>query len=164
MIYWFFGIPGSGKSFVADRFSVMTGIRAFNGDDFHSTDDRKAIEAGKFTLAHRHTQLTRIAHALRALGKSDAIVTHPLPDRESRARIQRLYSDAGRLVYVKAPIELIKHRLGRRTGHHFRADQLDAWIPKHWQEPVGENCFVIENGPDDEMLKLQLMSLDNECR
>jgi gluconate kinase len=159
MVHWFFGFPGSGKTHVAGLFSQRAGIPRYEGDDFHTEDDRRAIEAGAFTLAHRHAQLERIHRALRNAGISDALVTHPLPDKASRQLVRGLSGHVARLIYVTAPLPLIKERLATRKDHHFSARLLDAWIPRHWEEPVGEDCFLIKNGPDEDLLEVQLRKL-----
>jgi gluconate kinase len=142
MRYWFFGLPGSGKTYLAKQFSLMTNFPQFEGDDFHTADDRKVIAEGAFTLAHRHAQLARVASSLQASAVADAIITHPLPDRASRALIRE---QSARLVYVAAPVPLIRERLISRTGHHFGVDLLDAWILRHWEDPMGEKCIVVNN-------------------
>src|SRR3989344_1505946 len=143
MMYWFFGIPGSGKSHLAGLFSQMTGIQVYEGDDFHTEDDRRAVAEGTFTLEHRYAQLERINATLQATRMPNALVTHPLPDRTSRALVRKMSDGAVRLIYVTAPLPLIKERLRTRTGHHFGPDLLDAWVPRHWEEPKDEDCFVI---------------------
>jgi len=142
MHYWFFGLPGSGKSHMANLFSAMTGFPQYEGDDFHTHEDRRVIAEGQFTLAHRHAQLKRISDVLHSAEVLDAVITHPLPDRNSRAG---LYTRSSKLIYVKADLALIKQRLTSRTGHHFGADQLDEWIPRHWEKPIGEENHIIQN-------------------
>lgn len=157
--YWFFGVPGSGKTHIAGLFSQMTGIPRFEGDDFHTEDDRRAVAQGAFTLERRHAQLERIHFALQKAHTPYALVTHPLPDKASRKLVRGLTGHAVQLVYVKAPFVLIKQRLITRKGHHFGPELLDAWIPKHWEEPKDEDCFVIENGSEDHLLESQLREL-----
>jgi gluconate kinase len=159
MLQWFFGFPGAGKTHVAGLFSQMTGIPRYEGDDFHTEDDRRAVEAGTFTLAHRHAQLERIHLAIRTAGISDALVTHPLPDKASRELVRGLSGHAARLIYVTAPLALVKERLATRKDHHFSARLLAAWIPRHWEEPEDEDCFVFENGSDNDVLQEQLTKL-----
>jgi gluconate kinase len=137
MEYWFFGPPGSGKSYVGGLFSQMTGNPLYDGDDFHTEEDRRVIARGEFTLAHRH----------------------PLPDRTSRERVRNFGSRTVQLVYVRAPLALTKTRLWARTNHHFDAQLLDAWLVRHWEEPNGEDCFVIENDLDSAPLEVQLEEL-----
>ncbi|MES2135114.1 MAG: AAA family ATPase [Patescibacteria group bacterium] len=152
---WFFGIPGSGKTYIAKRISEMTGIPSYEGDDFHTEDDRRAIAESRFTLAHRHQQLKRIIVKLQTSGVSHALVTHPLPDRKSRALV-RSFGGAVRLIHVKAPLEVIKDRLSTRTNHHFDIGLLAAWIPRHWEEPEGEDCLVVKNDLDNNLLDAEL--------
>lgn len=152
MQYWFFGLPGSGKSHVASLFSCMLNVSQIEGDDFHTENDRKMIAEGSFTLVHRHAQLKRI---LNEIQDSDVIVTHPLPDKISRSLIRE---SSCQLIYVTAPLFLIKRRLAAREGHHFGAELLDAWIPRHWEEPVGEGNIVINND-GNESLEHQLEKL-----
>lgn len=159
MIYWFFGLPGSGKTYAARRFSRLTGIPAYEGDDFHTEEDRRAVAAGAFTLAHRHAQLERIQRVLQAHAMSGAIVTHPLPDKASRILVKASSAVPVRLVYVTAPLPLIRSRLETRTDHHFGVELLDAWIPKHWQEPTDEDVFVLHNHAGAPPLESQLRRL-----
>jgi len=126
----------------------MIGFPQYEGDDFHTEDDRKVIAEGLFTLSHRHAQLKRVSAALRSAKVLDAIITHPLPDRNSRAG---LYKKSCKLVYVKTDLVLIKQRLANRKGHHFGADQLDEWIPRHWEEPIGEENLVIHNNESENL-------------
>jgi len=158
-LYWFFGLPGSGKTHVAKIVSQMTGLPVYEGDSFHTEDDRRVIAAGAFTLARRHAQLERIRLALQTAGTLDALVTHALPDKASRTLVRGLSGHASRLIYVTAPLTLIRKRLAARRDHHFGPELLDAWIPRHWEEPEGEDCFVIENGTDDRLLEAQLRKL-----
>ena len=159
ILYWFFGFPGSGKTHVAGVFSQMTGIPQYEGDDFHTEDDRRAVAAGAFTLERRYAQLMRIHADLQTAHAPDALVTHPLPDKKSRQLVRSLSGDAVRLIHVTAPLHLVKQRLADRHGHHFGANLLDAWIPKHWEEPRDEDCFLIENGSDERLLEAQLRKL-----
>lgn len=156
MIYWFFGLPGSGKTYLAKKFSRLAGIPQFEGDEFHTEEDRRVIAVGQFTLAHRHAQLTRIDEALQGI-TGHAIVTHPLPDKESRERVRS--SGNTRLVYVKASLRLVKSRLVRRKEHHFGPELLDAWIDRHWQEPEEEECFALNNSRNAPAVERRLRAL-----
>ena len=159
MIYWFLGIPGSGKTHIARLFSQMTGIPQYEGDDFHTEEDRRAVAEGMFTLEHRHAQLSRIGTALQSVRQRDALVTHPLPDKASRARVRDSGDGNVRLAYVRAPLDVTRERLSLRTNHHFGAHLLDAWLVRHWQEPEGEDCFVIENDSSAQTLETRLKEL-----
>ncbi len=156
MIYWFFGLPGSGKTTLAKLFASMTGFPHFEGDEYHTDEDRRVIALGQFTLAHRHAQLTRIDEALQA-ARGSAIVTHPLPDKASRDRVRA--SGNARLVYVQAPLRLVRARLQGRTGHHFGPELLDDWIARHWQEPTGEDYYALNNSENGPAVRRRLNAL-----
>lgn len=158
MIYWFIGVPGTGKTYVARLFATLTGFPQFEGDDFQTEDDRKVIAAGAFTLEHRYAQLSRISTALKDAGVTNGVVTHPLPDTESRRLVRE--SGNAQLVYVRAPLAVIRGRLKARKDHHFGSELLTPWLKQHWAEPTQEEgCLVIDNFGSGETLEAQLRRL-----
>ena len=156
MIIWILGPPGSGKTFIARLLSQMTGFRHYEGDEFHTEEDRRAVAAGLFTVEHRHQQLAKIIAKLREDCVPDAIVTHPLPDKASRALIREVSDGTASLIYVRAPFDLIEERIGARNDHHFTVDLLEPWMTRHWKEPEPGECYVIDNDPDARPLIAQL--------
>ncbi len=156
MVYWFYGQPGSGKSYVAAIFAEMIGATQYEGDTFHTKADRRAVLKGTFTLERRHAQLARIAKALKAQKGKDAIVTHPLPDKRSRELLAASGGGDVVLIYVRTPRALQLKRLKARKGHHFTPDLLPAWINRHWQEPKGEGHFLVRNSVTKRELKKRL--------
>lgn len=159
MWYWFFGIPGSGKTHTAKLFSRMIGIPHFEGDDFHTEADRDAIAEGTFTLQDRYAQLERISSALHRERTLRAVITHPLPDKSSRRLVHRLSDNRAQLVHVTAPLPLIKARLRGRKNHHFGENLLDAWLRRHWEQPTCESNFVIRSDVRRRRVKAQLETL-----
>lgn len=159
MWYWFFGLPGSGKSHVAGILSRLTGIPQYEGDNFQTAEDRGFIARGAFTVQRRHDQLMRIVSKLGDSNRKDALITHPLPDKVSRALVRTLHPHGTQLVYVTAPLTLIRKRLRERENHHFGPELLDAWISRHWEDPVNEDTFVIDNGEGVDTLVSQLNQL-----
>ncbi|MEK7156876.1 MAG: hypothetical protein AAB790_03690 [Patescibacteria group bacterium] len=59
-------------------------------------------------------------------------------------------------MHVTAPLVLVRKRLHERKNHHFGPELLDAWIARHWEEPAGEDFFLIENAEEKEALVSQL--------
>lgn len=155
-IIWFLGMPGAGKTVLGNRFAKMIGVPCFDGDDYQTDRDRELIEKMQFTQEHRDAQLSRIIDAVCALGR--CIVTHPLPNPESRAWA---HAHDGTLVYVRAPVPLVHLRLKseERRHHHFRPEMLRPWILRHWVEPEHEGCFVINNTFDNTAVNERLGEL-----
>jgi gluconate kinase len=154
MTYWFFGLPGSGKSHVAKIFSEISGVPVIDADDFHTKSDREAIRKRAFTVERRHAQLKRVQRHLRRMKTGDAIVTHVLADTKSRSLLVNQSGSPAMLVYVTTPRAQHLKRLQRRKNHHFTADMLEEWIPRLWQEPERGRYPVIRNNvPKRELVK-----------
>ncbi|OGE64288.1 hypothetical protein A3I48_03610 [Candidatus Daviesbacteria bacterium RIFCSPLOWO2_02_FULL_36_7] len=135
MIYWFFGYPGVGKDYLAEKLSQLVSIPHIDADNFLTNTDKKKLIEGKFTQKDRIRKLKRIVvYIKKILPKySNLAIADSLPDNLSRKFLFDTFIANITFIYVSAPKTIhLKHLKGRK-GHFFKAEMLDPWIKKHWE-------------------------------
>ncbi len=136
MIYWFFGYPGVGKDYIAQKFAKVADVFYINGDSLLLATEKKKIAAGTFTKQDRLKKLTRIAKYLKSLKKESAI-TDSLPDSTSRNFLLKKFKK--HIVFIRVTTSKTKHlsQIKNRKGHFFTHTLLDTYIQKNW-ESIGD--------------------------
>lgn len=136
MIYWFFGYPGVGKDFLAKKLSKVINIPYIDADDFLTPTDKQKLIKGTFAQKDRIRKLKRIiAHINKLLSKhSHLTAADSLPDNLSRNFLLETFKSNIIFIYVTVPKSAHLKQLKERKGHFFKAELLDTWIKKHWED------------------------------
>lgn len=136
MIFWFFGYPGIGKDYLAEKLSELVSIPHINADDFLTKIDKKKLIDGTFTKKDRIKKLKRIiSHIKKILRKYPHLTAaDSLPDNLSRELLLKTFGSNITFIHVSAPTAIHKKRLKERQGHFFTVEMLDSWIKRHWEE------------------------------
>ena len=114
----FFGLAGSGKSYVADLISEHTGWYVYHADEDITMEMRQALAQHRpFDDEMRDRYFSIIVDKIRALKNIHAhlLVTQAVYKQRHRDFLLSHIPDM-ELVYVQADDELIEHRLLARNG------------------------------------------------
>jgi gluconokinase len=144
------GVSGSGKSTVGRLLAERLGWIYAEADAFHPAAKIAKMAAGHpLDDADRAPWLAAIGHFVDETG------AHGRPAVVTCSALKRAYRDelrAGRpnlrLIFLEAPVELLRQRLSAREGHFFPADLLDSQF-KDLEAP-GPDEQAIEIAVDDE--------------
>lgn len=159
MIFWFFGYPGIGKDFLAEKLSKLASIPHIDADDFLSKTDKKKLSNGSFTQRDRIRKLKRIIKQVKLLEKNPNIAAaDSLPDNLSRKLLLDSFRENITFIYVTAPKKLHLKRLKSRKNHFFTENLLDNWINKHW-ETIEIPHTTFQNIEDLKKLEKKLLSI-----
>jgi gluconokinase len=128
MILVLMGVSGSGKTTIGSLLARALKWRFYEGDDLHSAANRSKMSHGiPLTDADRLPWLHRIRRLIeRCLAEGvDAVIACSALKRSYR---EVIVSDAKqvRVVYLKGSPNLIKARLGERTGHFMPSSLLPS--------------------------------------
>lgn len=117
-IIYIMGVSGSGKTTIGRLLSEKTGIPFFDGDDFHSAENKEKMKAGSpLTDADRYgwlQSLNKLATAESVKGGA-IIACSALKEKYRKLLSENL--DNPVWVFLKGSFELISHRMQNRTGH-----------------------------------------------
>ena len=156
MVFWFFGFPGSGKDFCANKFSKILKAPYVNADDFLTEELKRKLVDGTYTIEDRIEKLEKICQYILNLLKqnSHVIATDSLPDNRSRQLILDTFKNQIKMILVTVSLEAHKKRLKKRQNHFFTADLLDKWVTKFW-EPITFHHTILKNDKsgDQELIK-----------
>jgi len=137
------GVSGSGKSSVGDALSERLGIPYRDGDDLHSPENIRKMQAGEaLTDADRWPWLDRVALELAAL--APVIIGCSALRRAYRDRIRAGAGGPVYFVHLAGSRELIAERMARRSGHFMPTSLLDSQFAA--LEPPGpdEDAVTVE--------------------
>lgn len=154
MIYWFFGLPGSGKDYCAKLMKKLIKARYFHIDDFLTEEDKEKLINGTFTISDRINKLKRVSSDLSEIDLSlvNIVAADSLPDTKSRGLLQTRFGNNIMFIYVRVEPKTHERRMKERKNHFFTYSLLDSWVKKHW-EPVNMPHIVVDNNSDgDEVL------------
>lgn len=121
------GVSGCGKSTVGAALAEMLGGVFLDGDDYHPQGNVDHMAAGRpLTDAMRWPWLDRLAVAVND-ARADRITVFACSalKKSYRDRLRAAIPDL-QVVYLDAPKEVVKARLGQRKGHYMPPDLLDS--------------------------------------
>jgi len=149
------GVAGSGKSTVASGIAKSLGCQMIEGDDFHSSENRRKMAEGvPLTDSDR-------AGWLESLGRE--LASHPDGAVLSCSALKRAYRDTLRraspglrFVYLQISHENARLRIEERANRHFFPESLVESQFKALEPPVDEPDVLTV----DAMAKLDKIILD----
>jgi len=144
------GASGVGKSTVARPLAERLGAEFAEGDAFHSPENVARMAAGKpLTDADREPWLRAIAVWIGAHERAagDAVVACSALGRRYRDVLRHGHPSVV-FVQLVAPIAVLEHRLGTRTGHYMPASLLPSQLETLEPLEPDEPGFVLEASED----------------
>jgi gluconokinase len=135
------GVSGSGKSSVGRRLAERLALPFCDGDDLHPPANVAKMRAGTpLDDADRRPWLLALAALIgerEAAGRSTVLTCSAL--RRGYRDLLRDGHPSVRFVHLAVPLEVLRARLARRTGHFMPASLLDSQLatlePLHPDEP-----------------------------
>ena len=122
------GVTGAGKTTVGIALAERLGLRFVDADDLHPAANVEKMAAGiPLTDDDRWPWLAAVGDALAEAGEPGLVVACSSLKRAYRDAI-RARADGVRFVHLTAPPELLRDRLGHRTGHFMPATLLDSQL------------------------------------
>lgn len=165
MVFWFFGYPGVGKDYCAQKFKEIAKIPYLHGDDFLNVIERKKLLSGTFTSMDRLNKLRRIVKQLKIylLESKNIVIADSLPDNASREFLISQFKDKIVFIYVKTPKTVWLKRLEKRGDHFFTKNHAIDYVKRYWQEITIEH-EIIDNGIDEENLEGNILKIYNKYK
>lgn len=150
------GVSGSGKTTVAKELVARLGWVYAEGDDFHPPANVEKMRSGHaLTDADRWPWLNSIARWIgehEAAGV-DAVVTCSALKRAYRDLLRDSHPSVW-FAHVYVSPEVLRDRLGRRTGHHMPASLLDSQLATlEALDPDEPGEVIPGNEPADEVVE-----------
>jgi gluconokinase len=136
------GVTGSGKTTIGRLFAENLGWKCFDADDFHPGPNIEKMKAGvPLNDADRQPWLSRLREVISdCLERNEPAVVSCSALKEDYRRLLTI-DERVKLVYLQGRYELIKQRLGDRSGHYMNPGLLDSQF-ETLEEPV--DCLRIE--------------------
>ncbi|MGF1493239.1 MAG: gluconokinase [Microcoleaceae cyanobacterium] len=128
MIVLIIGVSGSGKSTVGKLLASQLDYEFFDGDDFHSSENREKMQQNiSLTDADRLPWLEKLQTEIRVwLQENRNVVLACSALKQNYREILLQDPEHMRLVYLQGSFEVIKHRLEQRTNHFMKVDLLQS--------------------------------------
>lgn len=150
MVVVLMGVSGAGKTTIGKRLAADLGWKFLEGDDFHPAENVRKMRSGvPLTDADRRPWLEALQARLEtACERNDAVVLacSALKD-EYRDLLERHDPACVRFVFLNVSEELIRDRLGRRSGHFMPPSLLRSQF-ETLEPPEGE--MVVDASPAPE--------------
>ncbi|SEL34332.1 gluconokinase [Xaviernesmea oryzae] len=138
------GVSGCGKSSIGLGLSARSGLAFIEGDRLHPKANVEKMAAGiALTDEDRWPWLDKIGAEIAAAhadGKAIIVACSALK-RSYRDRLRAAASGALAFVYLEGSVELLKRRMGARTGHFMPVSLLESQL-KTLEVPTGEPNVV----------------------
>jgi carbohydrate kinase (thermoresistant glucokinase family) len=149
LVIYIIGVSGSGKTTVGKKLSAKTGIPFFDGDDFHSSSNKKKMHEGQpLNDNDRKEWLRRINElAINQLKNKGAVIACSALKEKYRAVLSKGISDSVIWIFLQGSYELIRKRLDART-HHFMPPSLLASQFQALEVPSDALNIDVAIGPD----------------
>jgi carbohydrate kinase (thermoresistant glucokinase family) len=129
------GVSGAGKTTVGSALAERLGLRFQDADDLHPDANVAKMAAGTpLDDADRAPWLAVVGDALAAADEPGMVMACSALKRAYRDAIRARAGDA-RFVLLTAPAEVLRERIGHRTGHFMPAALLDSQLAT--LEPLG---------------------------
>ena len=141
------GVSGCGKSTFSKAIGDAFGLQVADGDDFHAPESIAKMQAGlPLDDADRWPWLDRIAAYLAACAADAAdspgrVIACSALKRAYRDRIRNTLPQV-KFIFLDGDVELIKSRMGQRTGHFMPPRLLDDQL-RTLQRPGANETDVI---------------------
>ncbi len=126
-VIYIMGVSGSGKTTIGKLLSAKTGISFFDGDDLHSSANKKKMNAGQpLNDEDRKGWLQQInSLAIEQQKLSGAIIAcSALKEKYRNILNKGIYKPYW--VFLNGSFELIKERMKKRKEHFMPADLLSS--------------------------------------
>jgi gluconokinase len=124
------GAAGSGKTTVGQLLARRLGWRFFDGDDFHSVNNREKMRRGEpLSDEDRQPWLEALDELIRRCEREheNALLACSALKQEYRDRLMAGVR-AVRLIYLKGTADLLARRLAARHGHFFDPALLQSQL------------------------------------
>jgi carbohydrate kinase (thermoresistant glucokinase family) len=129
------GVSGAGKTTVGSALAERLGLRFQDADDLHPDANVAKMAAGTpLDDADRAPWLAVVGDALAAADEPGMVMACSALKRPYRDAIRARAGDA-RFVLLTAPVEVLRERIGHRSGHFMPATLLDSQLAT--LEPLG---------------------------
>ena len=152
------GVSGSGKTTVGQAVAERLGIPFYDGDDFHSKENKEKMHRGvPLTDADRAPWLAAIADFLK--GKTDWVLACSALKAAYREVLN--IGDDIRFVYLKGSEEVLEKHLRERHGHFFNPHLLKSQLAT-LEEPT--DAYVIDCNQSIEKLINEVVTLLTRIR
>jgi gluconokinase len=143
------GVSGSGKTTIGRILSQKMGIPFFDGDDFHSAENKEKMKAGiPLTDADRQgwLQLLNKLAAAESVKGGAIIACSALKEKYRKLLSENLDNLAW--VFLKGSYELISQRMKYRTGHFMPPVLLQSQFDT-LEAPQGAITVEIDKDPEE---------------
>lgn len=124
------GVSGSGKTTVGRALAETLHLPFYDGDDFHSADNKAKMNQGQpLTDSDRIAWLAILRSLIQehlATDQSAVVACSAL--RDSYRQQLRQPGEQVNFVYLKGTADLLRQRLGQRQGHFMNPSLLDSQI------------------------------------
>jgi gluconokinase len=149
MVIILVGVAGSGKTAVGELLARRLGWRFYDGDDFHSAQNRDKMRRGEpLTEEDRKPWLQELHELINRCGWEgvNAVLACSALKQAYRERLAA-GSHEVRLVYLKGSHDLIARRLAARHGHFFDPALLQSQF-EAFEEPSDALAVDIAGTPE----------------
>ena len=127
-VIYIMGVSGCGKTTVGELVSAQTGIPFFDGDDFHSEQNKNKMNSGiPLTDEDRAGWLTALNTLARTEArKKGAIIACSALKENYRKRLEEGITAACYWIFLQGDFDLIYKRMRERKGHFMPLELLQS--------------------------------------
>ena len=149
-IVYIMGVAGSGKSTIAQKLSVNTGIPFFDGDDFHPPANKEKMKAGHaLNDDDRKGWLTRMNELAKEQShKTGAIIACSALKEKYRVILSEGIKIPVYWILLQGSFEMIQERMKARKEHFMPASLLQSQFDT-LETPDDAIVMDIKNSPEE---------------
>jgi gluconokinase len=149
MVIVLMGVTGSGKTTIGKQLAAKLGWRYFDADDFHPAANLEKMSGGTaLNDADRQPWLETLRNLIRDSLEHNENSVLACSALKRSYRDYLLLDERVKLVYLKGNHDLIRARLGQRSGHYMDPALLDSQFDT-LEEPGPETEVDITSSPDE---------------